>query len=167
MRKLTLLMGPPASGKTTFAEELRAIYPLWVFVSPDLVWHRHTKTGRRYWVDDNGKYVDWETKPIDPDTLRAVRKLEMGRLIRLMEVQQALIYEDSLVTKATREPIITVATALGYKIDGKFFYPSLWECAQRNAARKDSVPDVVLARLYADVEVPVKNEGFDTLEIIK
>jgi predicted kinase len=88
-------------------------------------------------------------------------------MLAYMDVGDDILFEGTLVDKHTRRNLLYDAWMSGYEVHGIFLLPSLLVCAQRNSKRAHPVPDVVLARTYAKVEVPEEEEGFATLEIRK
>ena len=80
-----------------------------------------------------------------------------------------ILYEGTLVDRHSRKKFLGEAKSRDYEVHGIFLVPSLLICAQRNSCRLHPVPDIVLARTYAKIEIPdhIESEEYVKLEIIE
>ena len=161
-----LILGPQASGKTTFSNEMLKKNPFLNYVCSDLYWPTDEK-GNRYWIDACGFRRCWYRDPIPSETKDKAYSWARRKALEYMQEQQDILFEATLVDQHTRKRFLQDCQTYNYQVEGLFLFPSLLVCAQRNATREHPVPDVVLARTYAKIEVPTKDEGFHKLEIIE
>ena len=166
MPNLVLVCGPQASGKTTWINDFLKKNHGYELISSDLFWPRREDTGKRYWWNKDGEEFDWGTAPIDQEILAKAYRWARYKLMEALEGKKDVVYEGTFTTKKDRKKFLQDPKEAGYKVHGVFFYPTLLECAQRNEKRHDRVPDIVLARTYAQIQVPTEKEGFQKLEII-
>jgi predicted kinase len=164
--KLTAIMGVQASGKTTISNEFLAESPTTQYVCSDLYWPVDQQ-GQRYWTDDSGARKCWYSDPLPSELKERAYSWSHRKMLAYMDAGDDILFEGTLVDKHTRNNLLYDAWMSGYEVHGIFLLPSLLVCASRNSKRAHPVPDVALARTYAKVEVPTKDEGFASLEIIR
>jgi predicted kinase len=160
-----LLMGPQASGKTTWSDKFLVEDILVHYVNSDLWWPVNA-SGKRVWHDDNGQTRCWHTEPIPSHILDKAYSWAFQQYMEHLRAEQDVLYEATFPDAHTRKRVIREAKTRGYYVEGVFMYPSLLTCVTRNINRKHPVPDKVLARTYGKLELPVYEEGFDKLTII-
>lgn len=164
MPTLIMVCGPQASGKTTYTDEFLIRRPEYKLVNSDLYWSRN-EHGLRVWKDENHQERSWGHEPIDNDTLQRAYSWAFRHFCKCVESRSNIVYEATFVTKKDRKQVVRTAKHHDYKIHGVFFSPTLLTCVQRNEARVDRVPDVVLARTFAKITLPTTDEGFDRIDI--
>ena len=162
--KAILVMGPQASGKTTWSDRFLAENVFTRYVNSDLWWP--VRSGRRIWWDDEGQARCWHTEPIPSHILDKAYSWAFQLYMEHLRSEEDVIYEATFPDAHTRKRAIREARTRGYQVDGVFIYPSLLTCVLRNKAREHPVPDKVLARTYGKLELPTSREGFDKLTII-
>lgn len=89
-------------------------------------------------------------------------------------IEEAIFYGRNIVidntnpTKEDRQRYIPTFRAAGYRIEGYFFESRVQDCIRRNAQRtgKARVPNAAIAATSNKLELPSKEEGFDSLYFI-
>ena len=78
---------------------------------------------------------------------------------------EPIVVDNTNPTRACREPIITMAKAVGARVIGYYLESSAKGCLERNEKRqgKERVPRVAIYATLAKLERPSYNEGFDEL----
>ena len=141
--KLTLLIGIPGSGKSTYARRhrLRAI-------SLDAI-------RRELYGDER---ILGSSAQVD--------RLMRERLRALAAVGKNAVVDATHVSRKRRERMIRLGRTLGYdRIVGMWFNTPVGECARRNRLRRNPVPDFVVFKMNRDLQrqPPSAEEGFDEL----
>lgn len=142
MRELFILIGLPASGKTTFANIFNKSEDV-VVLSSDAI--------REELFDDIN---DQTNNKLVFDTLhkRAREALLDGKDV---------IYDATSLTKDIRANIIKEVGGEALAINCLFFDVSLKQCLRRNKKRDRKVPKKVIKDMAKRLEKPTKDEGFD------
>lgn len=164
-----LLCGPQASGKTSWITDFQAIpeSSSWRILTSDEYWERCPVSGLRIWRDDEGSPRSWGFDPIPAHIMDKAWVHNYNVLTHAFKEGVPVVFEDSLPKKKDRRKLIHMASAYDYEVSCVCIFPSLAECASRNDQRPDRVPDVILAKTYANFELPTIDEGFDKIEIIR
>jgi predicted kinase len=152
MPTLYVMVGPPASGKTTYREKWLTNLPV---VSPDL--YGSLKPGERWWAGGSGEtYAEriglawsWAWKQF------AIR-LQKGA---------DFVFEATLPNRVVRGPIVNIAKAFGYTVICVYCVEGLQTLLERNAKREASVPPEVVARMFLNDEEPMFSEGWDEIVV--
>jgi len=166
VQKAIMVMGPQAGGKSTYVRKIRDERPCYRAISADLWFPRDEDTGQLYWVDSDGHKCDWGLKPMDAAILARAWQWVMDQIREGVAKGEHIIIEGTLVTEARRREVLLPFQGQGYTVAGVFLMPTLLECARRNEARRDRVPDTVLARTYSRIEIPTLGEGFSCLQML-
>jgi predicted kinase len=142
MSKFIMMVGLPASGKTTLAKQLAKIENAVVLSSDDL---RVEMYGDINHQDNNNELFDEMNK-------RANDLLSKG---------QNVIYDATNLNRKRRKHLINHLI----KADEKIVYylnNSLATIMYRNSMRKERIiPNEVIERMYKTLQIPVKNEGWN------
>ena len=164
MPLLFVMRGPQASGKTTRSKKMCEDHPEWHYICSDLYFPIDDE-GKRYWFDEQGNKRCWYTDPLPTEVEDRAYYWAYQQLIAAMDAQKDKLYEGTLVDRHSRKKIINEAKARDYEVSGFFLFPSLLICAQRNSCRTHPVPDIVLARTYAKIEIPDLVESMDYKDV--
>jgi predicted kinase len=142
--RLVVLVGLPASGKSTYLQQAGTRG-----LSSDAV---------RLWL------VDDETdQTIHDRVFQTVRYLLRHRLA----LRRPVTYIDATnLTPAERAPYIGIGKSYGCEIEAVFFDVPLDVCRARNAGRTRVVPDEALVKLAERLVPPTVEEGFDRVTVI-
>jgi predicted kinase len=146
---LYVVLGPSASGKTTYIEEHLAHLPV---VSPDL-WG-DPKPGERWWAGGNDIHSTYIGKAWEWAWWQFSARLQSGR---------DFVFEAPLPTKISRRHIIHIAKGFGYKVICVYHAECLQTLLQRNTMRSPNVPSEVIARAFLADEEPEFAEGWDEI----
>ncbi|MDX1976955.1 MAG: ATP-binding protein [Pseudanabaenaceae cyanobacterium bins.68] len=143
-----MLIGLPASGKTTLARQLQRQYAQSQIVSPDQI--------RRQLYGSARIQGNWT---------------EIWQQVSL-EFQQAhshqlqVIYDATNCKAAYRQAVISLAKEQGFaQIIGLWLRSPLWICLMRNQKRTHPVPEEVVIAMHQDLvtQPPQLTEGFGSL----
>jgi predicted kinase len=141
-----ILIGLPRSGKTTFANAYRGLFPI---VSADEI--RMLVHGQRFWAD--GEDMVW-----------AVRNIYLKMLF---QQGVSFIVDETNTTKVRREPIIKLAKEHGYKVEGIWFQTPTEVCIERALKDTDSKLIPIIERMEKQFEPPTEEEFNSLAEIGK
>lgn len=144
--KLILLVGTPASGKSTHATTFLTEHPEYNLVCPDHI--REQVTGDASDQSANG-YIFSQLVP------QAIRAASLMR--------QSVVYDATNVSRKARRPIIKLAKELGYHVIVQVMRTPFDTCVRLNAARERQVPIDVLERMRDQWQEPALDEGVDEI----
>lgn len=170
-KRLIMLMGPQASGKTTWIKDFIKNYNKenWIVIASDHYWPRCPVSGLRYWIDKNGIKRSWGLEPIAEQAMSKAWKFAHNVFLDTLAYGEGrpILWEATFPARRDRKTIIDIADYHDYTVECVCLYPKLAVCASRNDERPDRVPDIILARTYASIQLPSKEEGFKYVTIIK
>lgn len=139
-RVLTLTVGLPASGKTTWALSAGFDRSISLDDCRQALWHDPTR--------QNG-----------PGGVDALLLLQDEWIDQAMAENQSIVVHNTNLLKTHRRPLIQKAEQAGYRTQILFFDVSKEECLRRNRLRKRRVPDEVIEDFARKMEVPEENEA--------
>ena len=143
MKKLFILVGLPASGKSTYCSLLRS--ENLIILSSDEI----------------------RLELFGDETCQANNKLVFDTLNKrvkdALKNNKDVVYDATSLTKVVRKNIITKFQKDASEIICIFFNVSLDECIKRNSKRERTVPVDVLRKMANRLEVPDENEGFNRI----
>ncbi len=140
MSKLTVLCGLPASGKSTFAQELEDETS--VILSSDDI---------RKELFDDINHQDSNKKVFETMNQRAQELLKQGKNV---------IYDATNINRKRRVHLINnVLKADEYIV--YYFNKHISNVKFNNLKRERVVPEHVIDNMYKTMQIPVKNEGWD------
>ena len=160
MASVIILIGVPASGKSSLAEKmLRASSPS---------------------SQDSRSLTHGQTQLISPDRIRAslygsastqgdwaeIWAQVQQEFTRASKSQQSVIYDATNYKREYRKNIIDLAKEHGFRpITGVWLDVPLWICLSRNEMRDRIVPDDVVIEMYRTLSYnpPTLSEGFDRI----
>ena len=144
---LVILVGPPCSGKSTFAKELAKEDHNWIIISPDTI--REEITGN---IHDQSK----NTLVFDRVYNDLVSALESGFNV---------IYDATNCRIQYRYKIINAVQGKVDKLFCVVFATNISECLRRNEERNWIVPEDVIERMYFTLRKhpPTIFEGYDAI----
>ena len=148
MSKVTIMIGIPASGKSTIAKTLPGIY-----VCPDEV--------RKELYGD----ISIQGNP------KEVFAIVEDRIRSAIANGSDVVYDATNTTKYRVKTIEEFRTYGATEINGVFVLTPLSVCKTRNGNRKDRsepVPEEVLEKMWASLKEnpPTEEDGFDKLTVI-
>ncbi len=98
------------------------------------------------------------------------RDEQQEKLIReYLSVNRSVVVDNTNPTVKERANIIRIGKEFNALIVGYYFEPTLQDCIQRNSLRtgKSRVPDAALYTTIKKLELPTREEGFDTIVRVK
>ena len=142
--RIVVMVGLPASGKSTYLQQAGAIG-----LSSDAI--------RRWLVDDE---TDQTIHDRVFQTLRYLlrHRLALGRPVTYIDATN--------LTPSERAPYIGIGKSYGCEMEAVFFDTPLDVCRARNAARSRVVPDDAMVLLAERLVPPTEAEGFDRVTVI-
>lgn len=146
MAKVIMLVGLPASGKSTRAKDLA-----WeegaVIISSDTV--REEMYG--------------DTPYSEVDNSKVFEEVN-SRIVENLENNVNVIYDATNTNRKRRIHFIDYVVK-GYNVEAYYFDTPFSECIARNMVRKNEVPYKDMVKMYENMHVPSKTEGFSNIVI--
>ena len=145
MTELIMLIGLPACGKSTFAQEM---------VSEEYHWHSSDNLRAELGLRD--------ASPADNNRLFT----ELHRRIR-NDLRNGIscIYDATNLTRKNRMSFLNEIQTIACRKTCCLFLVHVDECKRRNALRGHSVPEFVYDKMLARFEPPFYKEGWDDIQI--
>ena len=105
---------------------------------------------------------------INLDTLHT-RNKENTLMAECLADGKSFVVDNTNPKKTDRKRYITPAKKEGYRIVGYFFQSRMADCISRNEKRtgKKRVPDIAIVSKSNELELPDKDEGFDSLYFVR
>ncbi len=153
MVKLILLIGLPASGKSSLAQKLLATEPRLKLISTDGI--------RKQLFGDEAIQGTWFLiwQELQRQFQQAVVQISRG-------VLHAAIYDATNAQRKQRREAIALARAVGFNyITALWVDTPVWLCLARNRRRMRQVPEEVIFRMHRQLRdaPPSLSEGLDRL----
>ena len=152
MANLLVLVGLPASGKSTFSEGLEKLGVVKTF-SSDAV--REEKFGDASIQEKNGKGAKYIFGIMDE------------RVKKALYDDYDVVYDATSLTRKTRMALLEKMKGYYDTTTAVFFDTLLDECLERNSRRDRVVPVDVILKMNKNLEEPSYDEGFDRILIVK
>ena len=148
MRKIIVLQGPPASGKSTWAREMAKAGTPYVIVSRDAI----RESRGDYWIPEQEDYIT---------------VLEEFAVISAIGRDLIPIIDATNLNPKTIEKWEATAREFNCEIEYKRFYVPFKEALARDKARSRPVGEKVLKRFYSQYfhEEYIKEVGYDNVPI--
>ena len=148
MFNLIVMVGIAGSGKTTYAEDWIERHPDYCLIATDSIREEI--------------YGDASIQ----DNARRIFRIAHERLRQRLELGQSVIFDATSLTKKARKALLDIANEYPYvrKI-ACFIDTPIPICIARQAMRARKVPEDVIRRQGARLEVPQEAEGFDKVWI--
>lgn len=144
--KLTILIGPPAAGKSTWL----CRFPGEAISTDDI---RREEFGVQF----------------DPRVEPAVWKIAYRRLEEALAAGKDVCFDATNTTRERRRPLINLAKKYRAVVEGAVFQQERDVLLKRNEARPPGkkVPPEVIERKLQEMEPPTFAEGFDRIRFVK
>lgn len=150
--KLYILIGLPASGKSTYAKQLSERNNAVIISSDDI---------RKEW---------YGSADIQKDNNKVFAYIQKSVVENLIE-KRDVIYDATNITLNSRSFLKNYRPLLDIRknifIEGVVFATPFTECCERNLRRDRVVPSFAMDKMYRRFTPPLINEGFDKISIIK
>lgn len=147
MTKLFLMIGLPASGKSTLAEQISKSEDAEIVSSDNI---RKELYGDENIQGDNNK----------------VFRIVQERIINGLKNNKNMIYDATNISYKTRIAFLQRLNKLEVEKIAIMVATPYVDCLIRNAQRERKVPEEVIKRMYYNFYVPQYFEGFDDIQII-
>ena len=144
---LILLVGPPGSGKTTYANKYIAEHSGPIHLSSDKI--RAELWGNEATQGDNNE----------------VFSLMQSRAIDALNNGQSVVYDATNVTRKDRSYIIAICPKF-VKIEAHVVWAPIEACIERDAARERTVGKEVIDRMLKRFQAVYYDEGIDEIKVI-
>ncbi|MDH5681083.1 MAG: ATP-binding protein [Spirochaetota bacterium] len=154
---IVILCGLPASGKTHIARKL--------FQDTDRM--RINRGGLRKALYTMTHFGDeWKESYFNNDDEVLVKHVERRILEHYLQNKRKVLIDNTSVTKVSRKTYITVAKKMNRSIGVIFVNSPVEKCMERNRAREDKLPEMVISNLNTNKEMPTTDEGFDLIHSV-
>lgn len=147
MTKLFLMIGLPASGKSTLAEQIAKSEDAEIVSSDNI--------RKELYGDEN----------IQGDNNKVFRILQ-ERIINGLKNNKNMIYDATNISYKTRMAFLQRLNKLEVEKIAIMVATPYEDCLIRNSQRERKVPEEVIKRMYNNFYVPQYFEGFDDIQII-
>lgn len=147
MRKVFVLVGAPASGKSTWAKNYINTRPNTLILSSDAL-------RKEYYGDENIQ-----------DNPSLIFKVLRERLEKLLKYDYNVIIDATNMNRKDRRAYISIAKKHKAEINAIVFATPYGTCLRRNAMRERKVPEAAIKRMISRFEIPTRGEGFNTVLI--
>lgn len=147
MNELIMLVGLPASGKSTWAKEYSETHPDYIVHSSDKL--REEMYGDNYDDADNSKVFE-----------------ELHRRILEDLKMHSVIYDATNLVKKRRVHFLKGVPKHVYKTC-IMFLKTYEKCLKDNSKRENSVPDEVITRMRKVFSPPMYHEGFNEIRVVQ
>ena len=152
MAKLIILCGLPGSGKSSYAENYKAVYDAFctditVIHSSDAI--REELFGDAGSQEDNAKVFELMRKRTQED-------LKAGKTV---------IYDATNITRKARKSAIACAHPTNDTVECHIVWAQLEECISRDSLRARKVGSAVIDKMLRRWQSPWLDEGFDKVEV--
>lgn len=144
MNRLILLVGYPASGKTTFINNIRYASQSVILCPDDF---RMELTGQEFYAPAE-EYV-WATVKLSARVL--------------LKTDYTVVIDATHLTRGSRAQWIRIANNLNKECCAYWFQTPYEVCCARNKARTRVVPDDVMQRMMEGFEPPTTDEGLSEI----
>lgn len=146
MTEFIMLVGLPASGKSTYAEKLK-----------EKEYHIHSSDSIREELTGDANTQD---KNIDVfATLHKRIKDDLGNGI-------SCIYDATNMSMKRRKAVLDEIKKYGCRKKCVLFVIPVEVCKERNNTRERKVPDNVFDKMLKQFDVPMRYEGWDDIEVV-
>lgn len=144
---LILLIGPPGSGKTTYAEKYISEHSNTVYLSSDKI-----------------RKELWEDEAIQGDNNEVFYRMQT-RAIDSLNFGSDVIYDATNITRKDRSYIISLCPKF-VKIEAHIVWAPIETCIERDAARQRTVGKEIIDRMLKRFQAPFFDEGIDEIKVI-
>jgi predicted kinase len=96
-----------------------------------------------------------------------VKHVEAKIIQHYLELGKQLLIDNSSITIRSRSAYLQTARRFKKSIGLIMIATPVQKCLERNKNRTNAVPESLISRLYSNLQVPGKSEGFDKLALIK
>lgn len=146
MTEFIMLVGLPASGKSTYAEELR-----------EKGYHVHSSDAIREELTGNVNSQDKNTDVFDTMHKRVKDDLSNG---------VSCVYDATNMSMKRRKAFLDSIKKYDCYKECVLFVVPIEICKERNNNRDRQVPDFVFDKMLRQFDVPMKYEGWDEIKVI-
>jgi len=109
---------------------------------------------------------EWKEEYFNEQDEVLVNHVERKILEHLLQNRHRVLVDNTNVDVEARAPYLSTAKRSGKTIGVIFLDLPLKVCLERNRAREDRLSEAVITNLYAQLELPTKDEGFKELLIL-
>ena len=142
-----MMVGIPASGKTTYARALA----------------EHTGA---VWLSSDDIRKEFDITKYDADSTKFVFGVLHERMTQALSEGKNVIHDATNVKRWDRAKALN-AVPRGTHCEAVIMATPVDVCLERNRKRADSVPDYVIEKMVKNFQVPVLGEGFDSIKSVK
>lgn len=144
---IILLIGPPGSGKSTYAQKYIKKYSNTIHLSSDKI--REELWGNEATQGDNNE----------------VFSLMQSRAIEALNNGQSVVYDSTNMTRKDRSYIISICPKFA-KIEAHIIWAPIETCIERDATRERTVGKEVIDRMLKRFQAVYYDEGIHEIKVI-
>lgn len=109
----------------------------------------------------------WQIDSFSQSDEVLVKHLEAKILQHYLDQNKKILIDNSSVTIRSRAAYLQLARRFKKTIGLIMIATPVQKCLERNKNRPHPVPESLISRLYSNLQMPQKTEGFDRLALIK
>ena len=95
------------------------------------------------------------------------RKIEDKIIIKQLKKENNIVIDDTNLTRDIRKRHIVIARRYHTQINVIYFSIDIQRAYEQNCKREKKIPHYVLDRQKKQLEMPVKEEGFEVIQFLK
>lgn len=165
MASVIILIGVPASGKSSLAEQMLRIFNQNINPRSQGQFQEKLQTQTQLISTDRIREFLYGSANIQGDWGEIWQEVKRS-FAESAKLQQSIIYDATNYNREYRLNVIALAKEYNFKpITGLWLNVPLWICLSRNDTRDRQVPDHVIIEMYRTLTYapPTLSEGFDRL----
>lgn len=153
---IVLICGLPGSGKSHFAT---------TYFTPDN-WKRISRKEIRRLLYEMTTFGNKWKGEYNVEDEFLVKHVERKIFEHFLQNRNKVLIDNPSITKSSRKNYLSIAEQRSNTIGVILLNTPLMKCLERNKGREDKIPDTVISDLYAKLELPEKDEGFEEILVI-
>lgn len=147
MGKVFILVGAPASGKSTWAENYIGDHPNTLILSSDALRKEYYENES---IQDNPAFIF---------------KVMRERLDNFLKIGYNVIIDATNMNRKNRKGYLAIAKKYNAETNAIVFATPYETCLRRNEERGRKVPEGIIKKMISRFEIPTCSEGFNTVLI--
>jgi len=155
---IVLVCGLPGSGKSHFARTY--------FLQSGRK-RINRKELRRLIFEMSNFGRKWSEKDFESSDEFLVKHVEREIVEHLLQNHHKLLIDNTSISRESRKGYVSIAHRMGRSIGAIFLDTPVRRCIERNRAREDSLPEMVISQLMAEKELPEASEGYRDVLVIE
>jgi predicted kinase len=154
---VVLICGLPGSGKSHFAK---------LYFEKSGRMRVNRKEIRKFIFEMINFGKQWSEANFSSSDEVLVRHTERKIVEHLLQNKNKILIDDTSTSSESRKNYIGIVKQAHKTIGAIFIHTSPAKCIERNRVRQDPIPEIVISKLAAGIEIPETEEGFGEVLIV-